>query len=101
MTGIIGGTGLYQMDEPQVTGVREVTTSFGPPSSPIVVGVPRGRNVAFLARHGPHHLAVPAQFRQHLGPRSEGATGGCLPRLWRTTRMMRRAPAATRSTGRS
>jgi hypothetical protein len=61
MLGIIGGTGLYQMDELQVTDVREVTTPFGSPSSPIVLGMLRGRNVAFLARHGLHHDLLPSE----------------------------------------
>jgi 5'-methylthioadenosine phosphorylase len=62
MIGIIGGTGLYQMDELQVTGVREVTTPFGPPSSPVVLGMLQGRNVAFLARHGLHHDLLPGEI---------------------------------------
>ncbi len=61
MIGIIGGTGLYQMDELQVTEVREVTTPFGAPSSPIVLGMLQGRNVAFLARHGLHHDLLPSE----------------------------------------
>jgi 5'-methylthioadenosine phosphorylase len=61
MIGIIGGTGLYQMDELRVTEVREVTTPFGPPSSPIVLGMLQGRNVAFLARHGLHHDLLPSE----------------------------------------
>ena len=61
MIGIIGGTGLYQMDELQVTEVREVTTPFGPPSAPIVLGMLQGRNVAFLARHGLHHDLLPSE----------------------------------------
>ena len=61
MIGIIGGTGLYQMDELQVTDVREVTTPFGAPSSPIVLGMLQGRNVAFLARHGLHHDLLPSE----------------------------------------
>ena len=61
MIGIIGGTGLYQMDELQVTEVREVTTPFGSPSSPIVLGMLQGRNVAFLARHGLHHDLIPSE----------------------------------------
>ena len=61
MIGIIGGTGLYQMDELQVTGVREVTTPFGSPSAPIVLGMLQGRNVAFLARHGLHHDLLPSE----------------------------------------
>jgi len=62
MIGIIGGTGLYQMDELQVMEVREVTTPFGPPSSPIVLGMLQGRNVAFLARHGLHHDLLPSEI---------------------------------------
>jgi 5'-methylthioadenosine phosphorylase len=61
MIGIIGGTGLYQMDELQVTDVREVTTPFGSPSAPIVLGMLQGRNVAFLARHGLHHDLLPSE----------------------------------------
>ena len=59
---MIGGTGLYQMDELQVTAVREVTTPFGPPSAPIVLGMLQGRNVAFLARHGLHHGLLPSEI---------------------------------------
>ena len=61
MIGIIGGTGLYQMDELQVTEVREVTTPFGSPSAPIVLGMLQGHNVAFLARHGLHHDLLPSE----------------------------------------
>jgi 5'-methylthioadenosine phosphorylase len=61
MIGIIGGTGLYKMDELQVTEVREVTTPFGSPSAPIVLGMLQGRNVAFLARHGLHHDLLPSE----------------------------------------
>ncbi|HKT72594.1 MAG TPA: S-methyl-5'-thioadenosine phosphorylase [Steroidobacteraceae bacterium] len=62
MIGIIGGTGLYQMDELRVTDVREATTPFGPPSSPIVLGILEGREVAFLARHGLHHGLLPSEI---------------------------------------
>jgi 5'-methylthioadenosine phosphorylase len=62
MIGIIGGTGLYQMDELRVTDVREITTPFGAPSSPIVLGILQGRNIAFLARHGLHHDLLPSEI---------------------------------------
>ena len=39
MIGIIGGTGLYRMEALQVTHVREVSTPFGPPSSPVMLRV--------------------------------------------------------------
>jgi 5'-methylthioadenosine phosphorylase len=68
MIGIIGGTGLYRMEAVQVTQTREVSTPFGPPSSPIVLGVLQGREVAFLARHGLHHDLLPGEinFRANI-----------------------------------
>jgi 5'-methylthioadenosine phosphorylase len=68
MIGIIGGTGLYRMEALQVTQTREVSTPFGPPSAPIVLGVLEGREVAFLARHGLHHDLLPGEinFRANI-----------------------------------
>jgi 5'-methylthioadenosine phosphorylase len=68
MIGIIGGTGLYRMEALHVTQTREVSTPFGPPSSPIVLGVLQGREVAFLARHGLHHDLLPGEinFRANI-----------------------------------
>ena len=68
MIGIIGGTGLYRMEALQVTQTREVSTPFGAPSSPIVLGVLQGREVAFLARHGLHHDLLPGEinFRANI-----------------------------------
>src|ERR1700739_980506 len=57
MIGIIGGTGLYAMEELRATRVHTLTTPFGAPSAPLTTGTLRGREVAFLARHGlEHHL---------------------------------------------
>jgi 5'-methylthioadenosine phosphorylase len=68
MIGIIGGTGLYRMEALRVTQTREVTTPFGPPSSPVVLGMLAGREVAFLARHGLHHDLLPGEinFRANI-----------------------------------
>ena len=56
------------MEALQVTQTREVGTPFGPPSSPIVLGVLQGREVAFLARHGLHHDLLPGEinFRANI-----------------------------------
>jgi len=66
--GIIGGSGLYDMAE--VTDRREVavTTPFGDPSGPYVVGTLRGKRVAFLARHGAGHRLAPSElnFRANI-----------------------------------
>ena len=66
--GIIGGSGLYDMAE--VTDRREVTvtTPFGEPSGPYVLGTLRGKRVAFLARHGAGHRLSPSElnFRANI-----------------------------------
>jgi len=66
--GIIGGSGLYDMEG--LTDRREVTleTPFGPPSGPYVTATLRGRRVAFLARHGAGHRILPGElnFRANI-----------------------------------
>ena len=66
--GIIGGSGLYDMAE--LTGTREerLTTPFGDPSGPYVLGTLRGKEVAFLARHGIGHRLMPSElnFRANI-----------------------------------
>jgi 5'-methylthioadenosine phosphorylase len=66
--GIIGGSGLYDMAE--LTDREEVrmSTPFGDPSAPYVVGTLRGRRVAFLARHGIGHRYMPSElnFRANI-----------------------------------
>lgn len=62
MLGIIGGTGLYQMEELQILEKRTVETPFGAPSAPVVLGSLEGRNVAFLPRHGAGHELLPSEI---------------------------------------
>ncbi|MDH7487535.1 MAG: S-methyl-5'-thioadenosine phosphorylase [Anaerolineae bacterium] len=60
--GVIGGSGVYDMEALQ--DVEEITleTPFGSPSSPYVVGTLEGQKVAFLARHGRGHFISPTQL---------------------------------------
>jgi 5'-methylthioadenosine phosphorylase len=60
--GIIGGSGLYEMEG--FTDVREVAveTPFGSPSDRFMVGVLEGRRVAFLPRHGRGHRILPNEL---------------------------------------
>src|SRR5512136_53445 len=60
--GIIGGSGLYDMAE--LTGREEIalSTPFGEPSGPYILGTLRGRRVAFLARHGAGHRITPSEL---------------------------------------
>ncbi len=57
--GILGGTGLYEIDG--IKNLKEVTlkTPFGAPSDAYVVGTLEGRKVAFLSRHGRGHRLLP------------------------------------------
>jgi 5'-methylthioadenosine phosphorylase len=60
--GIIGGSGLYEMEG--VTGARElvVETPFGDPSDRLVIGTLEGQKVAFLPRHGRGHRISPSEI---------------------------------------
>ena len=60
--GIIGGSGLYDMAELTDREERSITTPFGEPSAPYVIGTLRGKRVAFLARHGAGHRFTPSEL---------------------------------------
>jgi len=66
--GVIGGSGLYQMDA--LTDVEEVDvdTPFGKPSDALIVGKLDGNPIAFLARHGRGHRLMPSElpFRANI-----------------------------------
>ena len=62
MIGVIGGSGLYQMDGLRVAEERNVSTPFGQPSDPLVIGDVDGIEVAFLARHGRGHRQMPSEL---------------------------------------
>lgn len=59
--GIIGGTGLYDMEG--MTEVKEVLvkTPFGEPSDAILLGTLEGVGLAFLPRHGKGHRISPTE----------------------------------------
>jgi 5'-methylthioadenosine phosphorylase len=59
--GIIGGSGLYEMDG--LTDVKEVKieTPFGSPSDSLIVGQLGEKSVAFLPRHGKGHRFLPSE----------------------------------------
>jgi 5'-methylthioadenosine phosphorylase len=57
--GIIGGTGLYEIDGVTVLEEISLDTPWGQPSDAITIGEISGRRVAFLARHGRGHRRLP------------------------------------------
>lgn len=59
---IIGGSGLYEMPGIEITEEKTLTTPFGKPSAPILVGKLEGVSVAFLARHGVGHHLNPSEI---------------------------------------
>lgn len=59
--GVIGGSGLYEMDQLEQVEQRQIETPFGPTSSPITIGSIEGMRVAFLARHGIGHFISPSE----------------------------------------
>jgi 5'-methylthioadenosine phosphorylase len=68
LIGIIGGSGLYEMDGLEVLREERVSTPFGEPSDRYILGRLDGRPVAFLARHGRGHRLMPSElnFRANI-----------------------------------
>lgn len=66
--GIIGGSGLYDME--RLADVEDISldTPFGSPSAPYRTGSIDGHRVAFLARHGRGHTIAPSElnFRANI-----------------------------------
>ncbi len=60
--GIIGGSGLYEMQGLTVVEERKIDTPFGAPSDPYTIGEIDGVRVAFLARHGRGHRLLPTEL---------------------------------------
>ncbi len=60
--GVIGGSGLYEIEG--LTNIRavRVATPFGKPSDDYVIGTLFGRRVAFLPRHGRGHRTMPTDI---------------------------------------
>lgn len=60
--GVIGGSGLYEMEGLRIVEERELDTPFGKPSDPYVIGEIDGHRVAFLSRHGKGHRLLPTEI---------------------------------------
>jgi 5'-methylthioadenosine phosphorylase len=60
--GIIGGSGLYQMEGVENPTEQRVETPFGSPSDALIGGKMHGRQVYFLPRHGRGHRLLPHEL---------------------------------------
>jgi len=68
MIGIIGGSGLYNIEGIKDVKTVSIDTPFGKPSDSYTVGSLEGRKVAFLPRHGKGHTILPSElnFRANI-----------------------------------
>ncbi len=57
--GIIGGSGLYNIDEIKIIKHVKEITPFGEPSDELTIGELSGREIVFLPRHGRGHQILP------------------------------------------
>jgi 5'-methylthioadenosine phosphorylase len=60
--GIIGGSGLYDLEGFEEREEISVDTPYGPPSDPLITGKLAGRRVYFLPRHGKGHRILPTEL---------------------------------------
>lgn len=61
LVGVIGGSGLYQMDALQDVQEHTISTPFGAPSDVVVTGTVHGVRAAFVARHARGHRLIPTE----------------------------------------
>src|SRR5262249_13177831 len=60
--GIIGGSGLYDIEGLRAVQKITVRTPFGSPSDTVVLGELNGVRIAFLSRHGRGHRISPSEI---------------------------------------
>lgn len=60
--GVIGGSGLYEMEGLTQIKTIKMITPFGKPSDDYLVGTLHGKRVAFLPRHGRGHRVLPSDI---------------------------------------
>ena len=68
MVGVIGGSGLYEMEGLEDVQEISLKTPFGDPSDAYIVGRLEGVKIAFLPRHGRGHRVAPSfvNFRANI-----------------------------------
>ncbi len=60
--GLLGGTGLYEIEGMDVIREIELNTPFGRPSGSFLIGELEGKRLAFLTRHGKGHALMPSDI---------------------------------------
>ena len=60
--GVIGGSGIYEMEGLENIQTQIIQTPFGAPSDPVITGTMHGHEIAFLPRHGKGHRILPSEI---------------------------------------
>jgi len=60
--GVIGGSGLYNIDGFETAGTEKVETPFGKPSDELTIARYGGREIVFLPRHSRTHNILPSEL---------------------------------------
>jgi 5'-methylthioadenosine phosphorylase len=60
--GVIGGSGLYQIEGLSDVEEIAISTPFGDPSDKYIIGTLEGQRIAFLPRHGRYHSISPTEL---------------------------------------
>lgn len=60
--GIVGGTGLYEIDGLKNQREIRISTPYGKPSDDIIAGEINGVKIAFISRHGKGHRIAPSEI---------------------------------------
>ena len=76
--GIIGGSGLYQIDGLRDVEWRRVESPFGSPSDELCFGTLDGTRVVFLPRHGRGHRISPSEINFRANIDATSSAGGPL-----------------------
>ena len=68
VVGVIGGSGVYEIDGLEDIAWRRIETPFGAPSDALMFGTLDGQQLIFLPRHGRGHLVPPSElnFRANI-----------------------------------
>ncbi len=68
VVGVIGGSGVYEIDGLEDVAWRRIETPFGAPSDELLFGTLDGQQLVFLPRHGRGHRVPPSElnFRANI-----------------------------------
>jgi 5'-methylthioadenosine phosphorylase len=59
--GVIGGSGIYEMDGLEILGEKFIDTPYGAPSAEVMLASLGGKRIAFIPRHGKGHAFNPSK----------------------------------------